>query len=58
MTKEIENKICVYCDSQYRLIYNLEETSGYAKVCPFCGSELDEEDKENDDTEKNRNDDF
>jgi RNA polymerase subunit RPABC4/transcription elongation factor Spt4 len=38
MSKEIENKICPECDSTYRIIYDLTETSGFSKFCPFCNS--------------------
>jgi len=40
MSKEIENKECEECESSYRLVYNLDNTSGFPKFCPFCGSEV------------------
>lgn len=47
MTKEIDNKTCECCESSYRLVYDPNNTSGYAKFCPFCGSEIyDDEDSE------------
>jgi hypothetical protein len=43
MSKEVENHLCDFCESEYKLLYNLDDTSGYSKYCPFCG-ELQEED--------------
>jgi hypothetical protein len=40
MSKEIENKECQECESLYRLVYNLDDTSGYPKFCPFCSAEI------------------
>lgn len=37
MSKEIENRTCDCCESRYKLVYDLNETSGFAKHCPFCG---------------------
>jgi hypothetical protein len=45
MSKEIEKKECDCCESHYRLVYNLDDTSGYPKFCPFCGSEAYDDDK-------------
>lgn len=44
--KEIENKICPECDSTYRIVYDLTETSGFIKFCPFCSSEIIDEDED------------
>ena len=38
--KEIENKECSECSSSFRLVYNLDDTSGYPKFCCFCGCEM------------------
>lgn len=40
MSKEIENKECSECESAFRLVYNLDTTSGYPKFCPFCSAEI------------------
>lgn len=40
MSKEIENKECPECESAFRLVYNLDDTSGYPKFCCFCGCEM------------------
>lgn len=42
--KEVENRICNFCESQYKLSYSLEDTSGFSKHCPFCGNEHNDED--------------
>jgi hypothetical protein len=53
MSKNIENKTCQSCDSEYRLVYTLGDTSGYPKFCPFCGSDAyDEEDEYDDDKDE------
>ena len=46
MSKEIENKECTECDSVFKLIYELDKTSGFPKFCPFCGGETYDEDLE------------
>lgn len=54
MSKEIENKVCTVCESSYRLVYDLDDTSGYPKFCPFCGADTYDdkpEDEEKDDDE-------
>ena len=45
MSKEIENRICSCCDSQYKVVYDLVQTSGFDKFCPFCQCEVDNEPK-------------
>lgn len=40
MSKEIQNNICPECESKYRLIFDLTETSGHPKTCPFCAAEI------------------
>jgi RNA polymerase subunit RPABC4/transcription elongation factor Spt4 len=53
MSKEIENKICPECDSTYKIVYDLTETSGFTKFCPFCNSaNIDEEDSMIDDVDE------
>ena len=49
MSKEVEHNNCSFCESVYKLSYNLQETSGHPKFCPFCGTEVyeDEEDEGN-----------
>jgi hypothetical protein len=45
MSKEIEKKTCPHCESSYKLVYDLDGTSGYPKFCPFCSGEIyDDED--------------
>jgi len=38
--KEVEKVICPVCESSYKLVYEVEETSGFAKFCCFCASEI------------------
>ena len=46
MTKEVKKCECFHCESIYKLLYDLNVTSGYPKFCPFCGSETyDDEEK-------------
>ena len=50
MSKEIENKECNFCESNYKLSFDLNDTSGHPKFCPFCGEEAyDDEDFEDED---------
>jgi hypothetical protein len=44
MPKEIENKVCVECGSQFRIIFEPHRTSGYPKFCCFCSECIIEED--------------
>jgi hypothetical protein len=52
MSKEIENVECDCCESHYKLVYNLSETSGYPKFCPFCGSEIYDDGPDTDDEDE------
>lgn len=40
MSKEINKKMCFSCESSYKLVFDLDETSGFPKFCPFCGDEV------------------
>jgi ubiquitin len=33
---------CSSCDSQYKILYFEDETSGEMRYCPFCGEAADE----------------
>lgn len=52
MSKQIENKTCQVCESEYRLVYTLGDTSGFPKFCPFCGSDAYDEDETEDDEDE------
>jgi rRNA maturation endonuclease Nob1 len=41
--KEIEKHTCHYCESEYKLLFDLEMTAGNPKFCPFCGSDTYDE---------------
>jgi ribosome-associated toxin RatA of RatAB toxin-antitoxin module len=46
MSKEVKKHECFHCESIYKLLYDLNSTSGYPKFCPFCSAETyDDEDK-------------
>jgi hypothetical protein len=45
MSKEVDKKTCNDCESSYKLMYDLNTTSGYPKLCPFCGSEIYDQDE-------------
>jgi hypothetical protein len=49
MSKEIETVICGVCESQYKIVYDPNETSGYRKFCSFCGEIDDVKDEVEDD---------
>ena len=40
MSKEVETHMCNFCESSFKLTYILENTSGFSKFCPFCGTEV------------------
>jgi hypothetical protein len=51
MSREVEKRFCDYCESEYKIMYDLNETNGRTKFCPFCGSdvfdnEMSEEDED------------
>jgi hypothetical protein len=39
MSKEVEKRTCPECESNYKLLYDLETTSGFPRFCPFCSAE-------------------
>jgi len=40
MSKEVDKIECETCESMYKLVYDLNETSGHPKFCAFCGSDV------------------
>jgi hypothetical protein len=50
MSREVSKVICRDCESEYKLMYDLDDTSGHPKFCPFCAAEVyddsDEEEQE------------
>jgi hypothetical protein len=52
--KHIDKLTCEECESDFKLIYDTTETSGFPKFCPYCGSDLetDEEDEFRQDDEE------
>jgi uncharacterized Zn-finger protein len=51
MSKEVNNVICTFCETDYKLSYNTDKASGYPKFCPFCSEEINEKDEEEQDDE-------
>jgi len=37
---------CVECDAVFKLRYDLDEDYYNVQFCPFCGSEMDEDQKD------------
>lgn len=52
MSKEVENKVCAECESTFRIVYDLTETSGFSKFCPFCSATIEPESFEEEDLEE------
>ena len=46
MTKEVEKKVCHFCESSYKLMYDYELTNGHPRFCAFCGEESYDEKNE------------
>jgi hypothetical protein len=47
MSREVSKVICSDCESEYKLMYDLDNTSGHPKFCPFCAAEVyDDSDEE------------
>ncbi len=44
MAKEVSTILCVECESEYKLLFDLNKTSGHPKFCPFCACEAYNED--------------
>lgn len=40
MSKEVEKVYCQCCESEYKILYEPEKTSGLPKLCCFCGDEV------------------
>jgi hypothetical protein len=45
--KEVQECKCIYCDSEFKIVYIQEEVNGLHKFCSFCGSELELEEEFN-----------
>lgn len=43
MSKEIENKECIACGSEFRIVFDLTKTSGFPKFCCFCSEPIAED---------------
>lgn len=52
MSRELSITLCQVCESEFKLVFDYKLTSGEPKFCPFCSSELyDENDYGYDDNE-------
>jgi hypothetical protein len=40
MSREVEKIYCQDCESEYKILYEPEATSGLPKFCTFCSSEV------------------
>jgi hypothetical protein len=40
MAKEVEKVFCQCCESEYKILYEPENTSGLPKFCCFCSEPL------------------
>jgi hypothetical protein len=40
MSKEVEKVFCQCCESEYKVMYEPENTSGLPKFCVFCSEPL------------------
>jgi len=46
MSREVSKVICRDCESEYKLMYDLDDTSGHPKFCPFCSAEVYDDEEE------------
>jgi hypothetical protein len=53
MTKEVEKIFCQYCESEYKILYESENTSGLPKFCCFCTEPIFGDDYDENDENKN-----
>ncbi len=49
MGREINKLTCDFCESDYKLMYDLDDTNGHPKFCPFCGTDVVEDDEDESD---------
>jgi hypothetical protein len=53
MSREVEKRFCDYCESDYKVMFDLNEVNGRTKFCPFCGSDaFDDEPLSSDDEDE------
>jgi len=52
MSKEVHTKLCLECESEYKLMFDLNGTSGHPKFCPFCAAEIYEIDDDDEEEER------
>lgn len=52
MSREVNKVICIDCESEYKLMYDLDDTSGHPKFCPFCAAEVYDETDEDEQEEE------
>jgi hypothetical protein len=51
MSKEVQKHTCQHCDSSYKLLFDLNTTSGFPRFCPFCSGETYDDDLISDEEE-------
>lgn len=40
MSREVQKVFCQCCESEYKILYDVESASGLPKFCSFCSAEL------------------
>jgi len=50
--KHVEKIFCDSCESSFKIMYNEDDVYGYHKFCPYCGSELNFDDEEEQDRDE------
>jgi hypothetical protein len=57
MSKTTAEVWCASCDSEFKVYYSPDNTSGLHKFCTFCGSVLEPEDDNDNDVDNDEDND-
>lgn len=44
--KQIEKHDCEECESEFKIVFELDKSSGYPKFCPFCAAPFTDEEED------------